>query len=58
VITKPGNLAMGRQSGVKHRRQFLVKAIQYTGMGKNFAESGVAVLQQRLDAFALETGFF
>jgi len=49
---------MARQIGVKYGRQYLIKAVQYAGMGKESPESGVLVLHQRLHAFALAAGFF
>ena len=58
MIFKLGNLAMARQIGVKYRRQYLVKAVQHAGMGKEWSKSGVVRLHQRLNAFALAAGFF
>ena len=58
MIAKLGNLAMARQIGVKYRRQYLVKAVQHAGVGKERPESRVVVLHQRLNAFVTAAGFF
>jgi len=34
LISKFSNLAVRRQSGIKRRRQYLVKTVQYPGMRK------------------------
>ena len=57
MITKLSNLAMRRQSGVKHGYQYLVETVQCTRMGEKSSKSGGAVLHQRLHAFELAAGF-
>ena len=57
MIAKLGNLAVGRQFRVKYGRQFLIKAAQYSGMGKDLSKPRAAVLHQRLNAFELVAGF-
>ena len=57
VITKLGNLAMGRQIGVKYGCKQMVQPVQYPGMGEYLSKTGTAVLHQRLNAFELAARF-
>ena len=57
MITIFSNLAMGRQSGVKDGRQYLVEPVQYAGMGKQLSKTGIAILHQRLNTFGFAAGF-
>ena len=57
MITIFSYLAMGRQSGVKDGRQYVVEPVQYTGMGKQFPKTGIAILHQRLNTFGFAAGF-
>ena len=57
MITIFSNLAMGRQSGVKDGRQYMVEPVQYTGMGKQLSKTGIAIMHQRLNTFGFAAGF-